>query len=164
MKPKIIIIISVVFGFLALSYIAVRSWINRIKFGLKVKNLKINKIGWQNINITLPLWMYNPSPFDIVIKNVNLNVYIDGTYLATLSTTQGYMIKSKVASEHPIAINIPTNQLLDILKDKGAMIEDPNWMEKVSISLDGSIGLEAGLINIPKWKIHFDDTLQSWME
>jgi LEA14-like dessication related protein len=163
MKNKLVYIIGGIIALVLAGWVAVRSWMNRIQYGIDAAGIKITHLGFDSVQLKLPVWIYNPTPFDVVIKGFNVEIYIDDIYAATLNTDANYMLKSKVASQYPLLVNLPTAPLIQILKEKGAVIDQPNWQEKVRISVVGSVGMESGIVNINRMSVNFDDSLKNWM-
>jgi LEA14-like dessication related protein len=163
MKNKWIYILAGITGLAVLGYVIVRGWLNKLDYGIDVAKIKILHIGFDNVQMKLPVWIYNPSPFNIIIKSFHLNLYINGQYLAKVNSDNTYMIKGKASSQYPLIINIPSASLISILKDYGAVIDEPNWQKRVNISVDGTISLESGIVTANKIKLKFDDTLKNWM-
>lgn len=163
MKSKLILILAGISALAVAGYLSVRSWMKKLKFGIKPTEMSLSHIGWDAVEIILPIWIYNPTPLNIIVTGMNIKVYIQGTYLATLTSNNKYMIKSKIASEYPVLISLPTSDLLKVLSEHGTAIDDPNWKSKVKLAVQGSVSLESGVVVLNNLKLDFDDTLQGWM-
>ena len=163
MKGKIILILAGISALAVVGYVSVRSWMKKIKFGIKPGSISLSHIGWDSVEIILPVWVYNPTPLNIIVTGMNIKVYIQGTYLATLTSNNQYMIKSKVASEYPILILLPTSTLLKVLSEHGTAIDDPDWKSKVRLAAQGTVSIESGVVALNNLKLDLDDTLKGWM-
>jgi LEA14-like dessication related protein len=163
MKGKLIFILMGIAVLATAGYFAVKSWIDKIDFGVKSSEIKLLALNFQQIQLRVPMWVYNPTPFNIIIKKFDINVYIDDVFIAKMVSDNNYMIKTHVASEYPIIVVASTPQVLDILKERGTIIDEPNWMEKVNIRIDGTVSIESGVVNVNRLKVNFDDKLKNWM-
>lgn len=163
MKPKWILILLGIGALTFAGYSVVKGWIKRLKYGFDSSKLKIVHLGFDNVKIQMGIWIYNPSSFDIIVKNFRLNIYINDQYVATTFADTNYMIKSKVISEFPLILNLPTNDVLVVLKDNGYILDEENWKSKVKITLDGTVGAESGVVSVNDVKVNFDSQLNDWM-
>ena len=163
MKSKLILILAGISALAVASYLSIRSWMAKMKFGIKPASISLSHIGWDSVEIILPVWVYNPTPFNVIVTGMNIKVYIQGSYLATLTSNNHYMIKSKIASEYPVLISLPTSTLLKVLSEHGTAIDDPNWKSKVTLAVQGTVSLESGVVALNNLKLDFDDTLKGWM-
>lgn len=160
---KTTLIISLIIGFIVLSYVSIRRWITQIDWGVKSADIEVKKIGLSSIDLKIPIWVYNPTPFDVIITHFNFNIYLNGMFLSNLTSSTNYRLISKYASEFPIMVSIPTRDLLKILERHGGVIDQPKWKEKVRVQVDGTFSAESGVVAINNYAISFDDSLKNWV-
>jgi len=161
MKNKWIIILVGISAISIAGYFSFKKWLSRLKYGIKPAELKVKHIGFDFVEILLPVWVFNPLPISVIITKMSLNVSINNTFLGTVYSDNKYMIKSNLASEYPVLIKLPTSDLLKVLSEHGTAIDDPNWKSKVRLGVDGSVSAESGLMKVSNIKIKIDNTLNN---
>ncbi len=163
MTKKIIYIViaSIALGVVMFMF-KLKNWIKNIKFGL-AQGVHLQKIGLTEIKVYLPLWFYNPSPIEAVISDLNLKIFFDGYYISSVKSPKNYMLASRVNSTYPLEITLSTGQILNYIADRGYVINDPDWLEKVEITIIGSVTFDLGIIKMRNFPIKIEDNLKSYL-
>jgi len=75
-------------------------------------NFKIEKLGFQNSRVKMDLKYYNPNNFGLQLKQTEVSIFINGTYLG--GATQDYQISipKKANFTIPLAIDLDMKNLL----------------------------------------------------
>lgn len=73
-----------------------------------VKNIKLNKVGFDKTSLAMDLVYYNPNGFGLNLKNIDAAVYIDNKYLGkfNLDTTMHIPRKSEFILPSKIDIDL----------------------------------------------------------
>jgi hypothetical protein len=145
-----------------LFYLKAKSWIKQFKFGI-ASGVRITKISLTKIDVYLPLWFYNPAPIDAVISDLDLKIFFDGYYISSIKSPKHIALVSKRNSTYPIDISLSIGQALEYLGDRGEIINDPDWLKQVEITIIGSVTFEIGLIKMKKFPIKIVDSLKSYV-
>jgi LEA14-like dessication related protein len=156
------IISGVFLAVIIVLYARLRSKLKKVQFGLKPEKIKVTQWNLQSVRILLPIWIYNPSNADVILKNLDLGVYIDKLFLASIESGEKYMLKGGIASEYPVEITVPYTNLLNVLKERGVMLDDPAWTTKVNIAIAGKVGMETGLLSLNNIRVDVEDNVQNW--
>ena len=163
MTKKIIYIIlaSIALGVVMFIF-KLKSWIKNIKFGV-AEGVRLQKIGLTEINVYLPLWFYNPSPIQAVISDLNLKIFFDGYYISSVKSPKSYLLAPKQNSTYPLDISLSTGQILTYIGDRGYIINDPEWLKKVEITIIGSVTFDLGIVKMKNYPIKIEDNLKSYV-
>jgi LEA14-like dessication related protein len=151
-----VLILSVVIG-----YIKAKKWISEIRYGL-ANGVRITQFTVQNVSILLPIWFYNPSPFSLVVSDLDLRIYLNNEFVSTIKSPSNYRLNSKVNSTYPITINVKYRDIINLLAKHGAVIDDPDWLKKVNVRVVGDVKLDVGLFSMRR-KINIEDSLKSYV-
>jgi len=143
-------------------YVKAKSYVKEVKYGINI-GVKILKIGLKDVQILLPIWIYNPSPINIIVSNLDLRIYLDGYYVSTIKSPSSYQLTSEQKSTYPMTISIKTADVLNLLADKGEIINDPEWLSKVFIKVEGTVTLDLGIVRLNKKKIFIEDSLKKYV-
>ncbi len=109
-----------------------------------IRNIKIQKLGFDQTNLTIDLVYYNPNNFGINLKKLNCDVYIDKNYLGNFTLDTSMHINK--LSEFSITCNMMVN-MQSIYKNALSSL----FGNKVLISVKGSakVGRAGLFINVP---------------
>jgi LEA14-like dessication related protein len=159
--------IIAIIGFVIVALVAVivqaKIWIKKVRYGV-APGFKLLRIGVQEIRVLFPIYIYNPTPFKVIASDLNLNIYFDDFFLATVQTPGNYALNPKSNSTYPLEFSVGTGNLLNYLSVRGYQINDPDWMEKVIVTVDGTISADIGIIKLNNQRIHFTDSLKKLTE
>lgn len=76
------------------------------------KNLKIEKLNLQHSNISLDLVYYNPNRFAVKMKETELDIYLDGSYLGHSTIPQIIEVPRNADFIVPVKVMVDMSQLL----------------------------------------------------
>lgn len=164
-QKKLIIIVSAIIGFVIISYLSIRRWIKSLEYGL-ASGVKINRVNFQNIlsiSILLPFYFYNPTPFNLVVSNMNLDVFFDGLKMSEILFEGTFKLKSKQRSNLPFNVNLNVQDVINYLAEKGENINDPDWIKKTKVTMIGTIDVDLGIFNLKKVPFNYTDSLKYYI-
>jgi len=163
MNKKIIlaIVAGLILGVVGV-YIKAKSWIKDFKFGI-ASGVKLTKISLTRIDVYLPLWFYNPAPINAVISNLDLKIYFDGYFISSIKNPKNMVLASKRNSTYPLEISLSTGQILTYLGDRGNIINDPDWLKQVEVTIIGSATFDLGIAKMNNFPIKVVDSLKSYV-
>jgi len=164
-KSKLYLIIGSIVGLLILSYISIRKWIRSIEYGI-ASGVKINDFRFQNIftfKLTLPMYFYNPTPFNLVLGNLDLDLYFDNIKMSKIILERSFKLKSKSRSNLPFEVTIKGQDIINYLAEKGEQVSDPDWLKKTRVRIEGTVDVDLGVLKIRKIPINFSDSLKYYV-
>lgn len=143
-------------------YFRSKSYLKEIKYGIST-GVKLLRIGLKDIQILLPIWLYNPTPINIVVSNLDLRIYMNGYYVSTITSPKSYQLTSGQKSTYPLIISIKTGDVLNLLENEGQIINDQDWLSKVIIRVEGTVTVDLGLFRLNRKKIFIEDSLKKYV-
>ena len=159
---RIYSIVGVLILSVVLLVLKIKSLAKNIKIGI-TNGVAITKIGVKVIQIRLPIWFYNPFPNNIIVSDLDLKIYFEDYYVSTVKSPNNYKLESTKNSIYPILIDIEPRHLLKMLSDKGYMIDDPDWLNKVNVKIIGDVTADLGLMRLNNFPISLEDSLKSYV-
>jgi LEA14-like dessication related protein len=161
-KTWLFTILAVVVATAVGIYLKVRSWAKQIDYGV-ADGVQLEQLSYEGIKVLLPIWIYNPAPFDVVFSNLNLRIYFNDYYVSTIHSKKNYKIASKQNSTYPIMVTLDPKATLHLLAEQGQIIDEKNWLEKVTVRVEGSVDMDFGLLRINNYDIELVDSLKSYV-
>jgi len=158
----IFIIVGSIIGLVVGAFFKVKNWISKIDYGV-ADGVSLEKVTAQGITVLLPIWIYNPSPFNLVFSNLDLKIYFNGFYVSNIKSPKTYMIASKRNSTYPLYVNIDPKATISLLAQQGQIINEKDWLEKVTVKVEGTVTAEIGVIRVNKLKIDLTDSLKYYV-
>jgi len=140
-----------------------KGWAEQIDSGMIPEDIKLSRITTNTVDISIPIWFYNPTPVNLVVSDLDLKIYFDGYFISSVKTPQSYMLKSNQRSTYPLGVQIGIGPVLEYLSNKGYVINDPNWMKKVKITIIGNGTIDVGLLKFKKFPVNFESSLKYWL-
>jgi len=138
--------------YIALNY---KHWYNDLRYGMNA-GLKLNQISGKKTVITIPMWLFNPSPIPFIISNLNLDVFIDGRNVGKI-TTKSYKIAANEKNDLNLTISIENVQLVQSIISSTQGFSDLDWRQKTDVKVKGSVGLYVGPFFIQRLPIEFTE-------
>jgi LEA14-like dessication related protein len=158
--------IYIVIGIVVLSVVGLvikaKSWKDNFKYGL-ANGIKLLGLNGKNISVLIPIYIYNPTPFKMVVSDLNLDVYFNGFKVSTIQSRSNYALTSQEYSTYPITVLIKPMDVINLLADQGAIIDQPDWLKKVNVRILGSVTMYAGVFTIKDYEIDITDSLKSYL-
>ena len=160
---------KIIFGFLGALVLAAiilairaKTWINQVKYGVAT-GVKPLKIGFNIIKVYMPIYFYNPTPFTIVASNLDVKILFDSHYVSRIKSPSNYKLISKQNSTYPLTVNVDPKEVINLLAERGEIINDPDWLKKVKVTVIGTVTLDVGLFKLNKFPIEFTDSLKYYV-
>jgi LEA14-like dessication related protein len=158
--------IYIVIGMVALAVVGLvmkaKSWQSKVEYGIG-KGVKILGLNGKNISVLIPIYIYNPTPFKVIISNLDLDIYFNGFKVSTIESRSNYALPPQKYSTYPITVLIKPMDVINLLADQGAIIDQPDWLKKVNVRILGSVSWYAGVFTIKDYKIDLTDSLKSYL-
>jgi len=153
----------VFFGLLITAVVALvikaRQWVNEIEYGM-AEGFEILNRSAKGIDMRMPMWIYNPTPFNVIVSKTYLRVYFDNYYMSTIETNSNFQLSSKKNSVLPLIVQVAPKHILRYLSDRGTVINDPNWKKKVKVTVTGRISIELGVFSLRNIPVNFTESLK----
>lgn len=162
MKKLIIVIVAVLIISLSYYWIQFKRAIDQVQYGIAT-GVKVDSLNFSTTTLSIPLWINNPTSFALSVSNLNLDVFINGTYLGRAILDNTYRIEKYGTSIIPLVVAIDNVNAMSILIDVNSKAKEPNWREKVNIQLRGKIRAESGIIYMNNIPLDIDSTYKDWM-
>ena len=111
----------------------------------KTSDLKFNSLRFPNSEITLRLELYNPNSFRVKVKNADIDVYINDSYIGKVLVVKGRcLIPRESPFELPVKLAVDLNQ---VLPNAAKLLFDRTVIVKVSGKIRA--GKHGIFINVP---------------
>jgi LEA14-like dessication related protein len=161
MKKGLLIVLGLVVAFIVWMLVKSKQWANEVKYGV-ADGWKLLKIGVTEVTVLIPIYIYNPTPFNAIVSDLDLQIYFDGFYLATVRTPGNYALKPKQNSTYPLTFTVSNGQMLKYLGERGYVINDPNWMKNVKVTVVGTVSADVGILKLSKKRVELNQTLKDY--
>jgi LEA14-like dessication related protein len=161
-KSWLFIILGVLVATVISLYFKVKTWGKNVTYGI-ADGVKLNNISVKGISVFLPIWIYNPTPMNIVISNLDLKVYFNGYYVSNIQSRSNYQLLNKRNSTYPLLINVDPASTLKLLAEQGQIINEKDWLDQINVRVEGSVKMDFGLISINNLKINLEDSLKTYV-
>ena len=155
-------IIGAVVLFIVVSAIKVSQWSKKIQYGV-ANGVKLIGLSGKNVKVLIPLWIFNPTPFSMVISKLDLDIYFNGYYVSKIQSKSNYKIQSKANSTYPLEINVRPMDIIKLLADQGTIIDQGNWLERVEVKVKGKATIDLGLFTLRNFNIELKDSLKYYV-
>jgi LEA14-like dessication related protein len=76
------------------------------------KNLSVSQMGFSNSSVKMDVIYYNPNNFGLQLKNIELDIYIDGNYLGHTSQEFQISIPKRAEFQIPLEVSVDMKNLL----------------------------------------------------
>jgi len=162
MKSKIAIIFGLIVLTIVLLVISVKTWINKIDYGV-ADGFRIKTLGLKKVTILLPIYINNPTPFKIIVSDLDIDIYFDQLYISKIKTKGNYALLPKQYSTYPLEFQVATKDLIDYLANKGYQINDPEWKSNIEVTLDGNVTVDAGIFRLTNKDFKVVENLKSYV-
>jgi len=161
MKKVWFIVIGLVVAFIVWVVVKSKKWAKEVKYGV-ADGYQLLKIGVSEVKVLLPVYIYNPTPFNAIVSDLDLQIYFDGYFLANVRTPGNYAIKPKSYSTYPLTFSVSTGHLLKYLGERGHVINDPNWLSKVKVSIVGTVSADVGVLRLRNQEVQLNQSLKDY--
>lgn len=162
MKKGWIIGIGIVVALIVGLIVKAKQWFKELKYGI-APGFQLLQVGVREVRVLVPVYIYNPTPFNAIISDMNLRIYFDEYYISTVQVKGNYALRPKEYSTYPLEFKVSTGQVLKYLAERGEVINDPKWTKKVRVSVDGTVTADIGIIKLYNQRVQFNDSLKSYV-
>lgn len=136
--------------------------IEKLDYGI-ASGIKLSGITFGESKITIPIWINNPTNFNVMVSKMNLDLFVNKVYAGTATLQSAYLIQKNGKSIIPFTVTLNNINAMQILINVNQFLGQSNWRDKVNISLRGETRAEVGLIYIEKVPISMDGSYKYWM-
>jgi LEA14-like dessication related protein len=163
MKKTLTFIAGAVVLIFVLGYLRMRYILGKVEYGI-AKGVKPEKLSFREVVVYLPIWIYNPTGSSIVLSNLDLNIFMDKVYVSSITSNQSYRLNPDQKTTYPMTISIKPADIIELLRQKGQVIDDPDWLSKIEVTVMGSVDMDLGWIALKKIPVKFSDNLRYYLE
>lgn len=125
---------------------------------LRIKWVRINKIGINETNLTIVLLIKNKSDIDLTLINQSYNIFLDGKSTGTTTIYESVVLPShsEITSEATLSFN--PGQLL------GVLAMSISNLKKVILRISGSLTVKSGLLSFNRLPVDYEESIGEILE
>lgn len=162
---KIVKISLIIIGTLSASFLVARyyvlKWIDEIDYGSN-GNPKFLGVENKTSKLQVPMWIKNPTPFNVQIIDLKLNLFIDGKYVSDVSSRNYDLIKNQTTGIN-LFFDVKLSDLINAVGLSTDYFTDPDWGNKTKVSIVGTYGLRVGTFSIRNLSIDFKTKAETFL-
>lgn len=162
MKRVLIIAVTVLVLFAFYMRNQLRRAVDELDYGV-APGLKVTNFSFGESKLILPVWINNPTNFNMLFSNMEIDVFVNKIYAGKATLTKGYEVLKQERSIIPFEVQIDNVNAMQILLTVNQFLDSKNWRDKVNISFRGRFRAESGLLYFNNVPISADGSYKYWM-